>query len=108
MKANEFIKQYGIEKAKQIVFECEQFVHVEKPTHFDSDLDIFINDADFDEPDESDVLISDLKRLVESHELVESYGGLENAKHEVSKRPSQTVVKQAIADVESCQKLEGE
>ena len=105
MKANEFIKQHGIEKAKQIVFECEQFVHVEKPTHFDSDLDIFINDADFDEPDESDVLISDLKRLVKSHELVESFGGLDELKH---RKLTTYSIEQAIADVESCQKLEGE
>lgn len=46
--------------------------------------------------------IADLKRLVESWELVQEYGGLENSKIEVKKRPSQLLLKQAIADVESC------
>lgn len=53
----------------------------------------------------------DLKRLVESHELVESKGGLTKAKEILADNPVwcfgskrySSPLKQAIADVESCQ-----
>lgn len=53
------------------------------------------------------VLHGDLKRLVESWELVESYGGVGNAKVELLKikrhpmRGDYVMVSKAIADVES-------
>ena len=54
-------------------------------------------------------VVEDLKRLVESHELVESYGGLENAKGLVGHFKFIDCVhiipdglEQAIVDVESC------
>ena len=50
----------------------------------------------------------DLKRLVKSHELVELYGGLDKAKIRCYPAKHVTMesyrnLKQAIADVESCQ-----
>lgn len=53
--------------------------------------------------------INQLKRLVTSYELVESMGGLENAKKEVRQRsivrwvnPEVEALRGAIGDVESC------
>ena len=83
MKANEFIKKFGLEYAKHILNE-------------DS---VILVDLDY----------AHLKRLVESHELVKEHGNLERAKEyanspytapEVKER-----LKQAIADVESCMEV---
>ena len=43
-----------------------------------------------------------LKRLIESHELVEKLGGLNKAKSYVPDGYKSDRLKQAIADVESC------
>ena len=93
MKANEFVKKFGWEAAK----------------HIDYEDSVILVDLDY----------NDLKRLVESYELVESRGGLDAAKHELillQKHLNNTFgyvtiitsekienLKQAIADVESCQ-----
>ena len=95
MKANEFLRDNGIVKCSRIVEDLsEQGV-----------------DSDF---------TKDLKRIVESHELVESFGGLKMAKESLKNLPSEyqsyTMTRddtgattqsfklyQAIADVESCQ-----
>ena len=89
MKANEFVKKFGWEEAKIIcngVFTgvvCYKWVELN---------------------------IDDLKRLVESHELVESYGGMDRIKEDTSDledwEESSSLwreVEKAIADVESCQ-----
>ena len=90
MKANEFVKKFGIGLAKRDVLAMESG---------------FIKREDFIEHYGFDIL-DDLKRLVESHELVKDLYGLERAKEyceskytapEISER-----LKQAIADVESC------
>ena len=96
MKANEYIKKYGTDCAKEILKYNQDLV----------DVSFFI----------------DLKRLVESRELVESRGGLGAAKHELillQKRlhnsfgyesivASEKIenLKQAIADVESCMEVD--
>lgn len=82
MKANEFIKDKGIDKAKR---------HLElygwRNTPF----------------------IIKLKRLVESHELVESYCGLDGSKRFIERDQEAEIddyvtakIKKAILDVESC------
>ncbi len=91
MKANEFVKKFGWEEAKIIcngVFTgvvCYKWVELN---------------------------IDDLKRLVESHELVEKHGGLLNVKNSfqmerdcggVDMTPFGKKLYQAILDVESCQ-----
>lgn len=90
MKANEFFKKVGIEAVKSYIVAYE------------------------------DHLTDELKRLIESHELVESFGGLKMAKESLKNLPSEyqsyTMTRddtgattqsfklnQAIADVESCQ-----
>lgn len=76
MKVNEFIKDKGIDEAKRHL-ECYGW----RNTPF----------------------IIKLKRLVESHELVEKLGGLDEAKIYVPDGYKSERLKQAIADVESCQ-----
>lgn len=88
MNANEFVKKYGIEYAKHILLE-------------DS---VILVDLDYE----------NLKRIVESHELVEKFGGLFQAKAILDKEGftggielnddliSDEELTQAIADVESC------
>lgn len=89
MKAKEFIGKFGVLLSKCFI---ENW----------SDLAIHYG---FD--------IKDLERLVESHELVESHGGLEMARKELHKRsivrwvnPEVEALRKAIADVESCKRLE--
>lgn len=78
MQANEFFKKVGIDAVRSYLAAYE------------------------------DDLTDDLKRLVESHELVEAYGGLEKCKFYVSFLPfvlaiKRSTLQKAIADVESCQ-----
>ena len=82
MKANEFVKLVGWGRAKQ---------HIKA-----MDIQNWHND-----------FYNNLKRLIESHDLVESYDGIESAKMmiERTKFPlSDRIIrlKRAIADVESC------
>ena len=96
MKANEFVKQYGVNEAKRIIPICEKQGAGLTVSGYRVNLD-------------------DLKRLVESHELVSSYYGLARAKEHAESNYTapelKAALKQAIADVESCleadKKLEG-
>ena len=82
MKSNEYIKRYGINQAKKAVSECTYGYGID---------------------------LIELKRLVESHELVESYGGLESAKkfvgseyRKLSQPKTYNRLCEAILDVENC------
>lgn len=100
MKANEFVKREGLQVFRyalaQISFmpkmflvvyqyECE-FVYEIKPNH-------------------GNLVFSyeEVKRLIESHALVEKLGGLDEAKIYVPDDYKSERLKQAILDVESCQ-----
>lgn len=86
MKANELVKKLGWNTAKEaLTMACDKLKHVNYKNHA--------------------VLISDLKRLVESHELVESIGGLEFAKNfiKITGSTIDSTLEKAITDVESCQ-----
>ena len=76
MKANEFVKKFGWEYAKHILTD--------------------------DAPLVMDLKYTNLKRLVESHELVESVGGWNDATSLYDEYMGKDLGK-AIADVESCQ-----
>ena len=81
VEANEFLRDNGIVKCSRIVEDLiEQGV-----------------DSDF---------TKDLKRLIESHELIEQYNGLFEAKELIRVSPKLTSelrgLAAAIADVESC------
>lgn len=83
MNANIFLKENGLKKCSRIV----------------EDLIEQGNESEF---------VKDLKRLVESHEYIESYGGLIESKrtlemrHDIINLDGWDNLKQAIADMESC------
>ena len=84
MKAVDFVKKFGWDDAIALV-----------------------NASNICGIDKSIVDIEELKRLVESHELVEKHGGLGNAKDEYfscvqNNEPASHIAK-AITNVESCQ-----
>lgn len=99
MKANEFVKKFGWDRAKREVALI-------------GTIAMMCGDDDFN---------NDLKRLVESHELVEKHGGLISARKyikflrssvdiglyhgldDVDYKTEIPLIEQAIADVESCQ-----
>lgn len=88
MKANKLVKENGIEKCKRILDDLTDQGH----------------NGDF---------YKELKRIVESYELVKKHNGLESAKHDLytAKKVGMYIIwgtsidllRQAIADVESCQ-----
>lgn len=102
MRANEFVKKFGWIKAKDVVrnspesfndsWNCYRARDNKYSNRFKPSLDI--------------VNISDLKRLIESHEIVECMGGLEEAKYILKMSElnghKYDKTRKAIADVESC------
>ena len=118
MKANEFVKKFGWGLAKQYLNRTKnQGVYIEPK------IKLMIHQS-VCEPTTSGIDFvfhrDTLKRLVESWELVESFGGLKMAKESLKNLPSEyqsyTMTRddtgattqsfklnQAIADVEACQ-----
>ncbi len=107
MKANEFVKEHGFQYTRNLVRDYPNHTHVT------DDGRMFINKntcashikVQLDEL----VKIDDLKRLVESHELVESYCGLDGSKRFIERDQEAEIddyvtakIKKAILDVESC------
>ncbi len=84
MKANEFVKKFGWDEASALV-DASRLCGIDK----------------------SIVDIVELRKLVSSYDLVESYGGLNSCRekiymlHELTEDPEP--IKKAILDVESCQ-----
>ena len=76
MKANEYINKYGVDCAKEILKHNQDLMNIG--------------------------FFTDIKRLVESHELVENWGGLDDAKFALQLVRYPERLEQAIADVESC------
>ncbi len=88
MKANEFVRKFGLDAAKHKADELKIIESMGDKLSFEDE---------------------NLKRLVESHDLVESYGSLSNAKTELKKLsilrwidPKTERLREAIADVENC------
>ena len=90
MKANEYVKLVGWEYAKLNASSCSHQYY-------------FLHNG------YAEVCVSELRLLVESYDLVQEYGGLDKAKVELdstdynSEQDFYETLKQAIADVESCQ-----
>lgn len=105
MNAIKFIKEHGVEKAREVVNVAPDRATTVKPSldfkHFM--YGICENAAG------AYILLSDLKRLVESVDLIKSCGGIINAKYDVKHldldwdydTPRVTRLRQAIADYES-------
>lgn len=96
MKPEQFIREFGVERARAVVDgapECAEFynncIYVKNP-HSEGNTDYFARWSDgfnawLDAKDSRDFIdesisLSDLKRLVESLDLVKKVGGIENAK----------------------------
>ncbi len=87
MKANEFVKKFGIHEAKIALLYCKS---ASCGTVFYKNIQV---DAE------------DLKRVIESHKLVKSCGGLDLARKEAHKNcfDFNAPLLKAILDMESCQ-----
>ena len=100
MKANEFVKKYGWDKARLLLSTQGKTIEVLKDEYNPSQL------KEFQRYIVSDRLMNldKLKRLVESFELVERYGTADEAKEYLPmlRMDSYDELKQAIEDVESC------
>ncbi|MDQ8937034.1 hypothetical protein [Acinetobacter rudis] len=105
MKANEFVKEFGIEEAQFLIDEWDgEATNWSLETGF-----VFVGKS----VDTHMLCIETLKRLVESHDLVESLGGLEKAKellveianrdHRYAQHFEKPALEKAIVDVEACQ-----
>lgn len=103
MKATEFVKKFGWDEAKGLIAKHEKCYMPDVFDMWSDELQDFVlctKYASFD--------MSDLKRLVESYELVQSYGGLSKSRKWIERTvfklsDSMIALKQAIADVEACQ-----
>lgn len=109
MKVEEFVKTHGTKVVSGIV------KHYGNHTHVTDDARMFITEefykrtrSDYVDDLNSMVKMVDLKRIVESHELVERIGGIEKAKIRCYPAKHLTMesyhdLRKAIADVEACQ-----
>ena len=106
MKENEFVKRFCWDKAKEVASFTSNVCA--DPTHFDSDLDIYVHFDDFKGVmDESDVCIADLKRIVESHDYIESLGGYQFVKENLpfgyfGDGDYKDLIQKCLEDLESC------
>lgn len=104
MKANEFVKKFGLKITKKILSNAPDWAYETAGIK-----DYANKEWSKNYPMGAYVKVDDLKRLVESHELVESVGGIEKAKHEAYFLTMNVVgfdptkLERAIADVERCQ-----
>ena len=101
MKANEYIKYYGWAHARYISNKWDQH----------KSLKVGEYSTTYYRDDEGETNLEEMRRLVESHDLVEVEGGIDEVKHTFSFASKHGVdelteygkrLKEAIADVESC------
>ena len=110
MKANEFIKEFGIDEAKRVVEYRDKHAsrtHVYKFNKSCADKARLSGGAYLytESYNEWSVSVDELKLLVESHNAVDFYGGLKQARKAAHSNCFDYPMRllQAIADVESCQ-----
>ncbi|MDQ8953507.1 hypothetical protein RFH42_11100 [Acinetobacter rudis] len=102
MKANEFVKKVGWVKVEDLLRRLVR-LGVSDDMKFTLINNIWSRSSD-------GFTWVELKRLVESHEIVQKLGGLDGAKKKLNSlcifrwiTPEITALEQAIADVEGCQ-----
>ena len=130
MNATDFIKQHGVDKAREVIDgapdkTASHYVISKRPHYYSVDFQSYFNNGDWYDSDytsEQDlandyepqnvIRISDLKRLVDSVAIVESLGGIDQAKLYISLNDNQhsimliyrmitsDEIKQAIANYE--------
>lgn len=99
MKANEFVKKFGWSSLK-IAVTLPPFYRYKYVIFYSDEID-FKNEF-IEKHKEYMFETREVKRLVESHELVESYGGITEARIKQAINGNKRLIA-AIADVESCQ-----
>lgn len=76
MKANEFIKEYGLERAKEVLMGAPEWA-----SHFYKDKpSLYSNRGDLDD---GFISLVELKTAVDAYEIVNKVGGLELAQKQV-------------------------
>ena len=102
MKANEFVKKFGWSSLK-IAVTLPPFYRYKYVIFYSDEID-FKNEF-IEKHKEYMFETQEVKRLVESHELVARYGTADEAKEYLPmlRMDSYDELKQAILDVESCQ-----
>lgn len=98
MNAYQFIQKHGVEKAREVISGAPELAEYYSTI-----------DGEYYRIEINAVNLKQLKRLVDSLDLVKSYGGIINAKYDVKHldldwdydTPRVTRLKQAIADYES-------
>ena len=100
MEAIDFIKKHGVDKAREVVDKNHECHMPEVFKYWSEQLQDFVL-----APKYASCLVSDLKRLVESVDLVKRYGGIAEAKtihnDEFWCERAFEQLEQAIADYES-------
>jgi len=102
LKANEFVKKFGIKEAKKVLHCMDDA----------SEFKIYMPGDTWDKPTLIDAV--GLRRLVESHELVEYMGGIDKAKEQAYVLAMEVdgfnpaKIEKAITDVESCMEVPSE
>ena len=100
MNANQFIKDHGVDKAREVVDKHHECYMPEVFKYWSEQLHDYVL-----APKYAPCLVSDLKRLVESVDLVKRYGGIAEAKtihnDEFWCERAFEQLEQAIADYES-------
>ncbi|MDC5255317.1 hypothetical protein OHW91_15015 [Acinetobacter baumannii] len=89
MKPEQFIREFGVEKARDLLIQRDRYINVEKPTHFDTDLGIFFHIDDITELDESDLDLLDLKYAVKALDVknkIEAYERRVNSRINIRRR----------------------
>ena len=100
MNAIKFIKDHGVDKAREVVEGAPDRATTVKPS---LDFKHFMYGI-CEEAGGAYILLSDLKRLVESVDMLKRFGGIELSKEwilEYSSFPYRVELEQAIADYES-------
>lgn len=120
MKAIKFIQQHGVDRAREVVEgapdkTATHYVFRKIPNYYSVDFQSWFRDGEWWDSDcynEQDLIdsyglefvanLSDLKRLVESVDMVKSLGGIKFAKDFIAKTGSTmgNTLEQAIADYE--------
>lgn len=91
MKPEQFIREQGLNKARDVVAACPEYYHYYH----------IVEGVYYTCPKASRVAVKDLKHLVQSLELVKKLGGLQGAKAYVPDGYKSDLLKQAIRDHES-------
>lgn len=115
MNATDFIKQHGVDKAREVVegapsnaesYQDGYYFRTKPEFQFHNGFhpvwNLTDNDGEWFKKDGFyPVLINDLKMLLESIRLVDQFGGLDKAKLLINSKKGMGYLKQAIADYQS-------